>query len=184
MVALVRSPEKMTIKHDQLTVVKTSVDQLGSAEVLEQLKTCDHVIIALGSTKIRGDSIRSEGTKAMLKALKNAGLSPRVWAISSAGTGESYNQLTLPGKMIVRSFLRSVIADHDLQEQAIRASGLPYTILRPTGLTNNPATRNYTVTGNGKMATSQISRADVAHYLVSQLDKDEVLNQAVCITGA
>ena len=86
--------------------------------------------------------------------------------------------------MIVRSFLRWVIADHDIQEQAIRASGLPYTILRPTGLTNNPASNSYVVTADAKLTSSQISRADVANYLVSQLDKNDVLNQAVCITGA
>ncbi|MEM9777814.1 MAG: NAD(P)-binding oxidoreductase, partial [Chloroflexota bacterium] len=132
----------------------------------------------------RGDTIRSDGTKVMLATLKNNNLSPRVWCISSAGTGDSYSQMSLPGRLLVRTVLRSVIQDHDVQEQAIRASGLPYTILRPTGLTNNPAKHNVTVTGDAKLATSQISRADVAQYLVSQLDRDDVLNQAVCITGA
>ncbi|MEM8859139.1 MAG: NAD(P)-binding oxidoreductase, partial [Chloroflexota bacterium] len=173
-VALARTPEKVTLQHDQLSIVKTEISNLDSTDVIDQLKTCGHVIIALGSTKLRGDAIRSDGTKAMLAALKNNGLSPRVWCISSAGTGDSYDQMPLPGKMIVRTFLRWVIQDHDLQEQAIRASGLPYTILRPTGLTNNPATHNYTVTGDAKLTTSQISRADVAHYLVSQLDRNDV----------
>ncbi len=181
--ALIRTPEKMTQSHDRLTVVKAGVSDLTSAEVQEQLQSCEHVIIALGSTKIRGDTIRSDGTKAMLTAIKNGGLSPRVWAISSAGTGDSYDQMPLPGKIIVRSFLRWVIQDHDLQEQAIRASGLPYTIMRPTGLNNQPATGNYTLAVNEKLQSTQISREEVAHCVVSHLNKNDFLNTAVCITG-
>ncbi len=181
--ALVRSPEKMTQNDDKLTVVKAEVSDLGSAEVLDHLKTCDHVIIALGSTKIRGDSIRSDGTKAMLSALKKAEHTPRVWIISSAGTGDSYDQMTLPGKMIVRSFLRWVIQDHHVQEQALLASGLPYTILRPTGLNNQPVTGNYVLAVSEKLQSTQISREEVAHCVVNHLNKDDLLNKAVCITS-
>ncbi|MFK7805664.1 MAG: NAD(P)-dependent oxidoreductase [Anaerolineae bacterium] len=180
--ALVRNPEKVTLKHDNLTVVKAEISDYGSANVLPQIAECDHVVVALGSKKLWGDPIRSEGTKSILNALKKSGHQPRIWCISSAGTRDSLAQMGVVSKLLVFTLLNRVIADHAIQEEILINSGFPYTILRPTGLTNEPATGNYKLVSDGMLETSQISRADIAHCLVSKLDQTDLLNKAVCLT--
>jgi putative NADH-flavin reductase len=180
--ALVRNPSKMTVEHDLLTVVKAEVTDFGSADILPRIAECDHVVIALGSKKLWGDSIRSEGTKHMLDAATRSGNNPRIWCISASGVGDSLDQLNLMNRMLIFTLLNRVMKDHAIQEQAIINGGLPYTILRPTGLTNESATGKYELVSEGKLKTSQISRADIAHCIVANLDQDDLLNKAICIT--
>ena len=141
------------------------------------------MIISLGSKRLRGDTIRSEGTKKILDAVKKAGHNPRIWCISAAGVGDSRDQLGLMSKAIVFILLNQVIKDHGIQEQVVMSSGLPYTILRPTGLTDDPASGNYVLQSEGKLENSRISRADIAHCLIANLDKEDLLNTAISITG-
>ena len=61
--ALMQSPENVTIQHDQQTVMKADMLTLESADIVQAIGKCDHVVIALGSKELWGDTIRSEGTK-------------------------------------------------------------------------------------------------------------------------
>jgi uncharacterized protein YbjT (DUF2867 family) len=67
--------------------------------------------------------------------------------------------------------LKRVYDDKDVQEWIIRSSGLDWTIVRPGLLTNNPATGRYRVlTAPQDWQFGSISRADVADFLVRQVD--------------
>lgn len=182
--AVVRNPDKLGIEHEQLTVLEADVFALDSAEIQQQLTQCDHVVISLGSMKLRGDTVRSEGTKNILNLLKKADHRPRVWCISAAGVGDSLSQLSLTNRLFIHTILKYVMQDHAVQEQAIIDSGLPHTILRPTQLTNDPATGNYALVTRGKLKKSKISRQDIARCIVENLDRENLLNQAVSITNA
>lgn len=182
-VAPVRTPEKIVLKHDNLETVKNDVLDLPSIELLAKGALCDHVIISIGSKELRNNNVRSKGTENILQAIKNNGKSPRVWVISAAGTGNSMSQLGFFNRVIIRTILGAVIKEHELQENMVKESSFPYTILRPTGLTTDPATGNYELKERGKLASSKISREDIAGCIVDQLGKPDLVNKAVCITG-
>jgi putative NADH-flavin reductase len=56
-------------------------------------------------------------------------------------------------------------------ENLVRNSDLEWTIVQPAGLTNGPLTRRYRVAEHLRhRMVATISRADLAHFLLSQLD--------------
>ena len=69
-------------------------------------------------------------------------------------------------------------------ERVVMASGLDWTIARPPKLTNGPLTENYQVE-DGRMPHGRIwiSRADVAHFLLGELEGDAHTRQVIGMAG-
>lgn len=63
----------------------------------------------------------------------------------------------------------NIIAARDLGERALRASGLPYTIVRPSWLTNEPGGRQAVRLEQGDTGEGSIARADVVAVCVHAL---------------
>jgi len=61
-------------------------------------------------------------------------------------------------------------------ENVLRKSGLPYTIIRPGGLTNNPGGTRRLFIAQGDKITGKVSRADVAMLCVMALDEPAAKN--------
>ncbi len=59
---------------------------------------------------------------------------------------------------------------------------LEYTIVRPGGLSNGAKTGNYTVGIEKTIKAGQVSRADVAKFILKELSAKTYLRQAVAIT--
>ena len=83
-----------------------------------------------------------------------------------------------------RILLRNVAEDSVQMERVVMASGLDWTIARPPKLTNGPLTENYHIE-NGRMPRGRISisRADVAHFLLGELEGDGHVGQIVGMAG-
>jgi uncharacterized protein YbjT (DUF2867 family) len=83
-------------------------------------------------------------------------------------------------------FLGRIYADKDVQERIIRESNLDldWVIARPVGLTNGRETGAYKVLVNPKdWRSGFISRADVAEFLVKQIDHDTFLKKTPVLLG-
>lgn len=79
-------------------------------------------------------------------------------------------------------FLARILRQKRRGELAVIGSGLPYTIVRPVGLTNAPASHNVLVAS--KLASlGTISREDVAEVLVQALLQPEARCKVVEITS-
>lgn len=127
------------------------------------------VIISLGSKALRNASIRSEGTKHIIDAMKKHNSQASLHVISALGVGESWNQLKWHGKLLSNLLLKSVMKDHAQQEDYIKKSPFSYHILRPVGLKDGPSTGKVHVQNEGFLPSSAIQRADVAAFLVESL---------------
>jgi uncharacterized protein YbjT (DUF2867 family) len=79
-------------------------------------------------------------------------------------------------------FLGRIFADKDKMEELIRASGLDWTIVQPTRLTDGPARDRIVVKADPPVPFS-ISRADVARFMVAQVADNRWLGQAPVIGG-
>jgi hypothetical protein len=67
--------------------------------------------------------------------------------------------------------LKRVYDDKDVQEQIVKSSGLDWTIARPGLLRDSPATGRYrALTASKDLRAGAISRADVADFLVRQIN--------------
>jgi uncharacterized protein YbjT (DUF2867 family) len=79
--------------------------------------------------------------------------------------------------------LRKVYEDNDRQEEAIRASALDWTIVRPTVLNDKPARGGIrALTDLSDIHGGTIARADVAQFVLRQTTEDTWLRTAPLIT--
>lgn len=181
--ALVRDPAKLIIQHPNLTVL--TGDVLKRETILPAVRRQDAVFCALGGRIGQQDHAVGEGTKNLIAAMHQAAVR-RLLVVSSLGVGSSYADVSLPSKLFIKTLLSGPIAEKEIQEQAVRESGLDWVIARPTSLNDNPATGQYKAAEHLKFTTfamPRISRADVAAFLLDQLDSDAYLHKAVTITG-
>jgi uncharacterized protein YbjT (DUF2867 family) len=109
----------------------------------------------------------------------------RLVCITGLGAGDSrghggvfFDRLFLP------LMLRKVYEEKDRQEEAIRASALDWTIVRPTVLNDKPARRRIrALTDLSDIHGGTIARAaDVAEFVVRQATEDTWLRKAALMT--
>ena len=179
--ALVRDPSRLAAQDERLTVVEGDV--LDRAKVDETVSGADAVIVSLGNTSSNPDYIVSRGTEVIVDAMTAAGIPMRLIVVSSLGVGESRDQVPFAFKMLMNTVLKKAMDDKERQEALVKASGFDWIIVRPGGLTNGPATGSYKAGVDVKLTAGQVSRADVAAFVLLQLDDDTYLHQAPAITG-
>lgn len=175
--ALVRDPAKMTVQHAHLTLIQGNV--LDRVAVDRALAGADAVFISLGNTANNPNQIVSAGTAVVLDAMKSAGVK-RVIVISSLGVGDSKDQVPLFFKALIVTALRNAFQDKEAQEKLVMGSELDWTIIRPGGLTDGPATGAYRA-GLDRSIGGQVARADVAAFALAQLASDDYLHKTPAI---
>jgi len=150
-------------------------DALDPDAVAEAVQGQDAVVVALGGGNNAGSNVRSQGTANIVQAMKTAGIKPLV-VVSSFGVGDSRKG---PVAAMAWLFLRAALEEHERQEKIVMESGLDWTIVRPTGLTNDPKTGKYQV---GQTGRGRISRADVADFILKALSDSSYIAKAVVVS--
>ncbi|MCP4422376.1 MAG: SDR family oxidoreductase [Chloroflexi bacterium] len=179
--AFVRDPARLAIEDESLTLV--TGDVFDPASVAEAIAGQDAVICALGAgSDLKKTTIRTTGTINIVKGMKMHNVK-RLVAITAMGVGESWETLSLFNKFFFATLLKSARADHEAQETAVKESGLDWTIVRPSGLTDTPRTGVYKVGENILAKTAKIPRADVADLILNALEQNEMIGKAVTITN-
>ena len=176
--ALVRNPEKLKIAHQNLRVIKGNV--LDFEKVQQGVEGQDAVLSALGHKRFFiKTNILSEGTKNIIRAMEKHNVS-RFICITSLGINDSRFKLGLYYTLFVIPFIVFFyFRDKAKQEKLIRSSKLNWTILRPGQLTNGKKRASYKHGANvgNYILTKMISRADVAHFILSQLNDTTYLHK-------
>jgi putative NADH-flavin reductase len=127
----------------------------------------------------------TRSTHALVGAMKAEAVR-RLVVISAGGVGDSFEQM--PGffrVMIKMTALKTAYAQlHDMEQQLL-ASGLDVCIARPTGLTDGPLTGKVVV-AKGFKGRATISRADVAQWMLDQLEVPTFAEKTpmITVTGA
>jgi putative NADH-flavin reductase len=177
--ALCRDPAKMA---DQSGVRVAKGDVKDPASLASAAAGQDAVLYAIGPTKTSPPGIRAEGVRNVIAAMKEQGVR-RLIAMSAFGAGDSKGQGGFVySKIIAKFFIKKTLADQDAMEAAIVASGLDWTIVRPTRLSNGPAAGTFKVIFEGGGAGSKISRADTAAFMLRQLEDQTYVGKAPGIT--
>lgn len=179
--AFVRNPNALPIKNNKLTLFQGNI--LNAEQVAEVIEGQDAVISVLGnktSKAIRkSNTIISEGLQNIISAMKKNGVK-RLLFVTSFGVSDN---IFLPEKIFIKIFLKNIFADIPEQERLIVNSGLNWTIVRPARLVNNPKTGNYRAGENLRFGIfSKISRADVADFLLKNLNKSESFGKITTIS--
>ncbi|MCA9473226.1 MAG: SDR family oxidoreductase [Nitrospira sp.] len=180
--ALVRNPQTFATQHDQLRILKGDILDSNSVELAMagQEAVCCTIGVKVPWIQVM---VFSEGTRNLLQAMKKTGVT-RLVCVTGIGAGDSkghggflYDSIFLP------TLLRTIYADKDRQESLIKASNVDWTIVRPGFLTNGPLTENYRALTNLTGVTAgKISRADVAHFMLIELQSKHYLRQTPLLT--
>jgi putative NADH-flavin reductase len=86
------------------------------------------------------------------------------------------------GAPLFKTVLRERYTDLALMEDVLRASDLDWTIFRPPLLTNGRFTGTYrTAFGRNLKGAGRVSRADVAHAMLTALGQRETIQQEIGI---
>lgn len=184
--ALVWSAQRIRISHPNLT--KVSADALDEAAVKGALDGVDVVIQTLGVSPsveraIIPTTFFSDATRVLIQAMKQTG-AKRLIAVTGFGAGDSRDQGGCLYNTAFHLFLGRVYEDKDVQEDLIQDSGLHWVIARPVILTNGSRTRRYHVLVQPRSwRMGFISRADVADFLIRQIDDDTCLGKTPVLTG-
>jgi putative NADH-flavin reductase len=178
--AFVRDPSRLSIQHDQLS--KVTGDVFDPESVAEAVQGQDAVVCALGSSELKKTTVRATGTTNIIQAMKGHNVQ-RLLVVSAMGTGDSWDTLSLVNKFFYATLLKSSREDHEAQEAAVKESDLDWTIIRPSGLTDDPRTGVYEVGENILAKTSKIARADVADLILKELEQNAFARKAVTITN-
>jgi putative NADH-flavin reductase len=158
----------------------------------------DAVLSALGPRSKADAGVAARGTKVVTQAMNAAGVR-RIIVVSAApiGTvpspGRPHPPRHDPGDgfivryladPIVKRALREHYADLARMEDVLRDSDLDWTAVRPPRLTSKPVTGRYrTALGRNIRRGLFVSRADVAHYMLSILDQAETFRRTVGIAS-
>jgi uncharacterized protein YbjT (DUF2867 family) len=173
--ALVRSPEKLTITNPNLHVVQG--DATDRAAVSHAMKGADAVISTLGAI----GPVIAEATRAIVAVAKQEG-PQRIVMMSSFAVAR--DRLTRANKLLTRMAMGRQVKDKATGEEALRASGLDWTIVYATKLTNGPKTESKVIPETSKVGIShKISRVAAASFLLQAATDGLYNRRAVIITG-
>ena len=179
--AFVRDSTRLAIEDERLTIVVG--DAFDPASVAQSVQGQNAVICALGAgSELKKTTVRTAGTINIISGMQKYNVK-RLIVVTAMGVGESWNTLSMMNKFFFATLLKSSRDDHETQEAAVKESGLDWTIIRPSGLTDTPRTGIYEVGENIPAATSKIARADIADLILKELEQNALIGKAVTITN-
>ncbi len=179
---LARNPQKLALEHERLQVVRGDICENNA--VSSATEGQDAVVSCIGIRPTRKPvSVFSAGIKNVLKAMDQHRVR-RLIGVTGIGAGDSrghggffYDKIFQP------MLLKTIYENKDQEESLIKDSQVNWIIVRPGFLTNGPMTGSYRVlTDMTDVKAGKISRADVAHFILNQLDSSEYLSQTPMLT--
>ena len=179
---LARNPDKIDVSHPRLRIVRGDV--LDRAAVALAVAGQDAICLCFGIPPTRKPvEVFSSGTANVINAIGDRS-DVMLLAITGVGAGDSKGHGGFVfDRIICPLLLRTIYEDKDRQEHIIERSRLKWIIVRPAMLTNGPRTGHYKLINNLAGVTSKkISRADVADFILAQLDEPTQLRKAPLLT--
>lgn len=178
--ALSRSAAASGLSNPNLEKVRGNA--LESRDVEAALDGIDVVIQALGVSSLgelfRPVSLFSDSTRLLVSAMEGKAVQ-RLICVSGFGAGDSGASVSCLQHLPFQIVFGRAYADKSLQEQLIKASSLDWTIARPGVLTNGRRTGRYRILDKpSAWRNGIISRADVADFLVRQIEDRTYLRKA------
>jgi uncharacterized protein YbjT (DUF2867 family) len=159
-------------------------DATKPEDVFKAMQGQEGVIDTIGgTTPFKKTHLESASAHNIVQAMRKEG-ARRLVVVSMMGIGESRAQAPFWYKyLLMPTFLRGSTPDKIAMEQEVSASGLDYVIARPPILKDAPPTGKVVVLGLDQTGHA-ITRADLANFLVEQLETDAQLRRAVTVVNS
>ena len=171
-------------RRDDLAAV--TGDVLDPAAVERALAGHEAVLCALGTPATRPGTVRSQGTRNIVRAMEQRVGPRRLICQSTIGIGDSRALLPpLYKYVLVPLLLRRTFAEHQRQEEIVRSSELDWTIVRAGALTDGERTGSdrHGLPPTERSIEFEISRADVAAFTLGLLGDGTYVRESPSISN-
>jgi putative NADH-flavin reductase len=180
--ALARSAANISLAQPQLQ--KVSGDALVRLDVEAALQGVDVVIQTLGVSfaELFGPvHLFSAATRVLVAAMAAQSVK-RLICVTGFGAGDSRANISVLQRVPFHAVFGRAYADKSIQERLITDSSLDWTIVRPGVLTGGARTGRYKILDQpSQWRNGIIARADVADFLVQQIDNPANIRKAVVL---
>jgi putative NADH-flavin reductase len=178
--ALARSARRIPVDDPRLE--KIAGDALHVATLKRALTGVDVVIQSLGLAMgpegfLKRTELFSTATQLLVTSMEEA-QAKRLICVTGFGAGDSRGHGGFVYDTAFNLLMGRMYDDKDVQERIIRRSKLDWVIVRPVILTNGSKAKNYRALINPRdWSWGFISRADVADFIVKQIDSNAFLHK-------
>jgi cytosine deaminase len=175
-VALIRNPDHADeVRRTGAEPILVDLEHASEHDVAQAIDGSDAVVFAAGagpgSGSERKDTMDYGGAVKLIAAAKQAGVDRYVIVSSMGANAEARGDDTF--SVYLRAKGRA--------DDAVRASGLDATVVRPGGLTNDAGTGRVRL--GESVPRGQVTRDDVAAVLVAVLDSPNTIGRTVDLIG-
>lgn len=183
--AVTRRPAEFPITHDRLTIREADVHDMAAVD--RAVEGADVVLSALGVPFTRNQiTLYSDSARNILAAMSRHGVK-RLVVVSSSATephhhaegGFLLNRVFQP--LVTATIGKTTYTDMRRMEDLVRASGLEWTIMRPSGLFDAPKVTSYEL-HEDQAPGIFTSRADLAASMLDQATSTRFVRKAVAVT--
>lgn len=175
---LVRTPEKISIKNKNLTIIQGNV--LNKDDIVRAMLGIDVVISALNTD---GTTTLSESMPLIIEAMENEGIK-RIITIGTAGILQSRttpNSLRYQSRESKQKSTRAAKEHHKVYD-ILKQSTLEWTIVCPTYLPNGERVGKYRIDRNFlPEGGAEISVQDTAEFTFKQIKASDYIKSRVGI---
>jgi putative NADH-flavin reductase len=180
--AVIRVGSTVTNRPDGIRVVEvTTMDAVDG--LLPAVAGRDAVLSGLGPRTRRDAGIVAPMTRCLLSAMGRGDVH-RVLVVSAAPVGAPHPRNSVAVKAVtwplITRLLRELYADLEDMEGDLASSGYDWTAVRPPRLVDRTVTGTYrTAVGENLPHGTSISRADVAHAMLTMVEDPTTFRKAV-----
>uniref|UniRef100_UPI003AABE490 flavin reductase (NADPH)-like n=1 Tax=Centroberyx gerrardi TaxID=166262 RepID=UPI003AABE490 len=188
--AIVRNPGKLSVQHDRLKVVEADVFSANSLKA--HFKGQDVIMSCLGfpACFLSGVTGYTLSMSAVVSAMREARVTRIITMTSWYTQPESGAQSSLLIRFLLLPMIRSVLSNmYDMEHFLKKTEDVTWTVVRPPGLKNLPASAQEFLThegyfvpdSSGNPAGSMVARGDVARFMLSLLNSNAWVKKGVAI---
>jgi putative NADH-flavin reductase len=183
--ALLRSPTKFPYLNK---VTAVSGDAFNQSAIGTALAGADAVLSALGARSLGKEDVLERAVPLIVEGMLEEKVS-RIVVLGSAGALDSaldkqpaYRRWIVE-KVVYKTMLKWPVASQRAQYSELSGSPLNWTMVMPPMLTNERPRGKYKIDGDAlPRGGSRISRADVADFMVQQLDSERWSRKGVYLS--
>lgn len=184
-VAYARNTDKITLRHHNLVI---TTGELTEYEKIEKvIADADAVISLLGPTgKAKGTPI-TEGYQNIVRAMKKNGVKRLIAAVSTSyrDPKDRFSFMVSFGIVMLKVMAPGILKDIVAMGDTIRNSELDWTMARLPMLKNSSKKGSIHVgyTGDGDFSFFELTRGDLADFLIQQLTDHTYIREAPAISN-
>jgi putative NADH-flavin reductase len=186
---LIRRPDSLRVsgEHSDVRIVQGSA--FDSMAVRETVDGADVVLSTLGAhSPLRNENVLPRAVPLIVEAMRQVGVR-RIVALGSAGAlpdslaKQPAWRRWIVQKIVYNTFLKWPVAEQISQYATLSRSDLDWTMVMPPMLTNGAPRGRIRIDGEALPRNgSRISRADVADFMMQQIDSSQWVRRGVYIS--